>query len=74
MRNYLTGALLYYEHYSQRGKDSICEGELFQGTSKAAEDHAVSAVLTRARQEGMNIAVHWQDDDLSASDSFKHLS
>ena len=31
-----TGALLNYEHYHQRGNDSICEGTLFQDTSKAA--------------------------------------
>ena len=36
IKNYLTGALLFYGHLSMRGADRFCDGELWQGTSKAA--------------------------------------
>ena len=37
VHNYMTGALLYYEHMCQRGKDTFTEEQLFEGMSKAAE-------------------------------------
>ena len=39
--------------------------------SGAAEGHAAASVLRRAKQDGMNIALHWQDDSSSASQSFR---
>ena len=70
MRDYFSNGILYYEHYCQRGNDSVCDGELFEGTSKAAEGHATASILKRAKDEGMNIVLHWQDDDSSASKCF----
>ena len=39
IRNYLNGALLYYHHLCQKGRDKIVEGDLYLGTSKSAELH-----------------------------------
>jgi len=36
IKNYLTGALLYYEHLSMRGADNISTEELWQGTLKGS--------------------------------------
>ena len=41
-RSYINGALLFYIHLCQRGRDDLCEGELYKGTSKFAEGHAAS--------------------------------
>ena len=70
LRDYFTNAMLYYEHLCQRGEDETLEGGLFKGTSRSAEGHAADKIAKRAKDEGMNIAVHWQDDDSSASKSF----
>ena len=67
VRDYLTGALLYYQHISQRGKDNICEDMLYEGTSKSMEGHAASVVFERAKAEGMNVSIHWMDKDSSAA-------
>ena len=37
IRNDLNGALLYYHHLCQKGRDKIVEGDLYLGTSKSAE-------------------------------------
>ena len=37
IRNYFNGALLYYHHLCQKGRDKIVEGDLYLGTSKSAE-------------------------------------
>ena len=69
VRNYYNGALLYYKHLCQRGRDSIVEGELYKGTSKSMEGFAARVVMSQAREEGMKIAVHWQDSDSSSAKS-----
>ena len=82
LRNHLTGALLYYRHLSQRtdlgcnkeedsGSDSDSidkseEGE-YKGTSKRAESYMAAIIFKTAKEEGMNIAFHWQDEDSSSS-------
>ena len=67
MRNYYNGALLYYKHLCQRGRDNIVEGELYKGTSKSMEGFAAWEVMHQAREEGMKLAVHWQDSDSSSA-------
>ena len=37
IRNYQNGALLYYHHLCQKGRDDVIEEELYKGTSKSAE-------------------------------------
>ena len=34
IRNYLNGALLYYHHFCQKGRDKIVEGDLYLGTCR----------------------------------------
>ena len=33
----MNGAVLYYKHICQRGKDEVVKGDLYKGTSKAAK-------------------------------------
>ena len=37
IRNFLTGAILWYGHASMRGSDSLIEEDLYEGTAKSAE-------------------------------------
>ena len=67
VRNYYNGALLYYKHLCQRGRDNIVEGELYKGTSKSMEGFAAREVMHQAREEGMKLAVRWQDSDSSSA-------
>ncbi len=70
IRNFLTGALLWYGHASMRGCDSIIEDELYQGTAKSAEGYLAGVLFQKAKEEGCNIAVNWQDQDSSSEKSF----
>ena len=70
IRNYLTGALLYYVHLCMRGRDDLDE-ELYQGTAKAAEGIAASKAFRAAKKDGMHIEVQWQDGDSSSALSFR---
>ena len=67
IRDYLTGALLYYVHLCQKGRDKVIQEELYQGTSKSAEGYGARLTLRKAKEEGMHIEVHWQDADSSSS-------
>ena len=67
IRNYLNGALLYYHHLCQKGRDKIVEGDLYLGTSKSAEGYAARITFQRAKEEGMDVAIHWQDADSSSA-------
>ena len=40
---------------------------IVQGTSKSAEGFAARKTFQRAKEEGMRIAVHWQDADSSSA-------
>jgi hypothetical protein len=53
VRNYMTGALLYYNHMCQRGT-----GDTYQGTSKSMEGYGAEVAFGNAKEEGMKIAVH----------------
>ena len=67
IRNCLNGALLYYHHFCQKGSDDVVEGGLYPGTSKFDEGYAASITFQRAKEEGMEVAVHWQDADSSSA-------
>ena len=67
IHNYLTGALLYYMRICQKGRDKIIKDELYKGTSKSAEGYAAHVTFQKAKEEGMQIAIHWQDADSSAN-------
>ena len=48
VRNYLNGALLYYHHLCQKGRDKVIQEELYLGPSKSAEGFAARITFTRA--------------------------
>ena len=66
IRNYMNGAVLYYRHLCQRGKDTVVEEELYQGTSKSAEGYGASMVFEQAKEEGLQIEAHFEDGDSSS--------
>ena len=70
IRNYDTGALLYFTHLCQKGHDKTITSELYKGTSKSMEGYGATQLMKKAKEEGLNIKVHWQDADSSAS---KHV-
>jgi hypothetical protein len=72
IKNYIKGGLLYYGHLSMRGADSICDEELWQGTSKAAEGHLAQVLWAKAKEEGIHVEVNWQDADSSSADGFRY--
>ena len=64
IRYHLNGALLYYHHLCQKGRDKIVEGDLYL---KSAEGYAARITFQRAKEEGMDVAIHWQDADSSSA-------
>ena len=73
IRNYFNGALLYYHHLCQKGSDNVVEGGLYPGSSKSAEGYAARVTFQRAKEEGMEVAVHWQDGDSSSAKSVREV-
>ena len=73
IRNYYTGALLYRTHLCQKGRDTLINEELYQGTSKGAEGYAARLTFKKAKEEGINIAIHWQDADSSSNAMTEHF-
>ena len=47
--------------------------ELYKGTSKWAEGFAARVTFQKAKEEGMQIAVHWQDADSSSANAVREL-
>ena len=72
IKNYLTGALLFYGHLSMRGADKICSDDLWQGTAKAAEGHLAQILWAKAKEEGLKVEVNWQDADSSSAKGFRY--
>ena len=72
IKNYLTGALLYYGHLSMRGSENISSDELWQGTAKAAEGHLAQVLWAKAKEEEMKVEVNWQDADSSSAKGFRY--
>ena len=64
IRNYFTGALLYL---CQKGCDSEIRDDLYLGTSKSAEGFCARTTFNKAKEEGMDVEIHWQDADSSSS-------
>ena len=67
IRNYLNGALLYCHHLCQKGGDDVIKEELYKGTSKSAEGYAARITFQKAKLEGMEVVIHWQDADSSTA-------
>ena len=73
IRNYANGALLYFVHLCQRGEDNLINEPLYQGTSKSAEGYGASRLMKKAKEEGLQISVHWQDANSTASKHVKEV-
>ena len=52
-----------------KGRDGVIQEELYAGTSKSAEGYAARATFGIAKEEGMQVAVHWQDADSSSANA-----
>lgn len=73
IKDYLTNGLLFYGHLCMRGSDDIVDEPLYPGTSKSAEGHMASLLFQRARDEGVNVYVNWQDSDSSSAKAVKDV-
>ena len=60
-------------HICPKGRDKIIKDELYKGTSKSAEGYTVRVTFQIAKEEGMQIAVHWQDADSSCGNAVREL-
>ena len=40
---------------------------MYKGTSKSAEGYAARITFQKAKEEGMQVAIHWQDADSSSA-------
>ena len=69
----MNGALLYYHHLCQKGRDEVIEEELYRGTSKSAEGFSALPTFQKAKEEGMHLAIHWQDADSSSAKAVREL-
>ena len=67
-RNYLNGALLYCHHLRV-----VVEGGLYPGTSKSAEGYSARVTFQRAKAEGMEVAIHWQDADSTSAKAVREV-
>ena len=72
IKNYITGALLYYEHLSMRGAGNICDEDLWEGPAKAVEGHLRQKLPAKAYEEGLKVAINWQDADASSAKGFRY--
>ena len=41
-----------------RGSSNICDSDLWEGTTKAEEGHLAEVCFTKAKEEGMVIAIN----------------
>ena len=51
IKNYITGALLYYGHLSMRDAGRICIEDLWQGTAKSAESQLSQKLWAQAKKK-----------------------
>ncbi|KXJ07889.1 hypothetical protein AC249_AIPGENE25248 [Exaiptasia diaphana] len=71
--DFLSGGILYYGHLCMRGRKNICQTDLWEGTSKSAEGHLAYLLFKKAKEEGLNVALNWQDQDSTAEISFRSI-
>ena len=68
--DYLTQAILWRGHLSQRGSN---EETLYAGTSKSMEANLALTLYGKAKEEGATIEVVWQDDDSSSASAVREI-
>ena len=54
------------------GADRICDEELWKGTAKAAEGHLSQNLWAKAKEEGLKVAINWQDADSTSAKGFRY--
>ena len=69
VRNNMTGALLYYYHICQKGKDKLCHENVYKGTSKSAEGFGADHVFSLMDEDRINVEYHIQDGDSTAGNA-----
>ena len=62
--DYMTQAILWRGHLSQQGSQKEI---LYAGTSKSMEANMALTLYGKAKEEGFNIEIVWQDDDSSSA-------
>lgn len=70
IKNYLTGALLWFGHKCMRGKD---EDQRFKGTAKSMEGVLAEECYQQCKEEGCDVAIVWQDADSSSKSSVESV-
>ena len=60
-------------HKCRCGFDHTEKEELFEGTSKSAEGHSTKEAFVQAKEEGMQIEIHWQDADSSSAKAIQDI-
>ena len=60
-------SFLYFHHLCQKGWDDVIKEELYKGTSESAEGYAACITFQKAKLEGMEVVIHWQDADSSTA-------
>ena len=55
-----------------RRADRICDKDLWQGTAQSAEGHLSQKLWAQAKEEGLNVAINWQDADSSSAKRFQY--
>uniref|UniRef100_A0A1X7UW32 Uncharacterized protein n=1 Tax=Amphimedon queenslandica TaxID=400682 RepID=A0A1X7UW32_AMPQE len=68
VRNYMTGAFLYYYHICQKGKDT-CKEDLYEGTLKSVKEFGAEHVFILMAQHGIIVECHVQDCDSTAGNA-----
>lgn len=68
--DYLTQAILWRGHLSQRGSD---ETKLYKGTSKSMEANLALTLYAQAKEEGATIEIVWQDNDSSSAAAVRDI-
>ena len=72
IKNYITGALLYYGHLPMRDADRICDEELWQGAAKSSEGYLSQILWATAKDQGLKVAINWYDADSSSAKGFRY--
>ena len=55
-----------------RGADRICNEDLWKGTAKSAEGHLSRELWALAKEEGLKVAINWQDADSSSAKGLRY--
>jgi len=56
-----------------RGENDICNSDLWRYTAKSAEGHLAYLLFKKAKEEGMTVALNWQDHDSTAELSCRSI-